>query len=46
MNAVTYLTDHELGNSDETRLQSAWYGKGETRKRHALELAIQYAQAA
>ena len=46
LNAVTYLTDHELGKSPETRLQSAWYGKGEQRKRQALNLAIEYAEAA
>lgn len=45
-NAVTYLTDHEVGKSDETRLHAAWYGKGEQRKRHALELAVKYADAA
>ncbi|MCY4096491.1 MAG: DUF932 domain-containing protein [Gammaproteobacteria bacterium] len=46
VNAVTYLTDHKVGNSAETRLHSAWYGKGERRKRQALELAIKYAEAA
>ena len=46
LNAVTYLTDHELGKSPETRLQSAWYGKGEQRKRQALTLAVEYAKAA
>lgn len=46
LNAVTYLTDHELGKSSDTRLHSAWYGKGEKRKRQALELALEYAKAA
>ena len=46
VNAVTYLTDHKIGNSADTRLQSAWYGRGEKRKRQALELAIEYAKAA
>lgn len=46
VNAVTYLTDHKVGNSAETRLHSAWYGKGERRKRQALELALKYAKAA
>ncbi len=46
LNAVTYLTDHELGKSPETRLHSAWYGKGEQRKRQALNLAVAYAEAA
>lgn len=46
LNTVTYLTDHELGKSSETRLHSAWYGKGEKRKRQALELAFEYAKVA
>ena len=46
LNAVTFLTDHELGKSPETRLHSAWYGKGEQRKRQALTLAVKYAKAA
>lgn len=46
VNAVTFLTDHELGKSAETRLHSAWYGKGDRRKRHALKLGIEYAKAA
>ena len=45
-NAVTYLTDHQIGESQDTRLHSAWYGKGERRKRQALELALNYAKAA
>lgn len=46
LNAVTYLTDHELGKSSDTRLHSAWYGKGEKRKRQALDLALKFAKAA
>lgn len=46
LNAVTYLTDHELGKTPETRLHSAWYGRGEKRKRQALALACDYAKAA
>ena len=45
-NTVTYLTDHQLGESQDTRLHSAWYGKGERRKRQALELALDFAEAA
>ena len=44
-NAVTYLTDHEIGR-DDTRLGSAWYGHGKTRKLKALNLALEYAKAA
>jgi phage/plasmid-like protein (TIGR03299 family) len=45
-NSVTYATDHLLGNSNETRLQSAWYGSNRQRKLVALEKAIEYAEAA
>jgi phage/plasmid-like protein (TIGR03299 family) len=45
-NASTFATDHLLGNSAETRLQSAWYGSNRQRKLVALEKAIEYAEAA
>lgn len=45
-NAVTYATDHLIGNSDETRFNSAFYGSGRERKIEALKLATQYANAA
>jgi len=45
-NAVTYTTDHLLGHSQETRLQSAWYGSNRQRKVVALEKAVEYADAA
>lgn len=45
-NAVTYLTDHLVGNNDDTRLYSAFYGPGRTRKVSALKLAVDYAKAA
>jgi phage/plasmid-like protein (TIGR03299 family) len=45
-NAVTYATDHLLGNSDETRLYSAFYGVGRNRKVDALKLATEMAKAA
>ena len=45
-NAVTYLTDHEIGRSAETRLVTAWYGPGNARKVRALELALACARAA
>lgn len=44
LNAVTYLTDHVLGNSDETRLQSNWYGQNQTRKLKAVNQAIDFAK--
>ena len=46
LNAVTYLTDHEIGKQADTRLHAAWYGRGEKRKKQALELAVEFAKAA
>lgn len=45
-NAVTYVVDHELGKSDDTRLNSAWFGFNRGRKVKALDLAVQFAEAA
>ena len=45
-NAVTYLTDHVLGRSSDTRLQSAWYGANKNLKVKALEEAVRFAEAA
>ena len=45
-NAITYMTDHELGRSADTRLQSAWYGTNRKLKTQALELALEMAEAA
>ena len=42
-NAVTYMTDHELGRTADTRLQSAWYGANRNLKNKALELALDMA---
>lgn len=44
-NGVTYATDHLLGHSQESRLQSAWYGQNRLRKVKALEKALEYAGA-
>ena len=38
LNAVTELVDHERGRSDNTRLESAWFGTGAAMKNRALEL--------
>ena len=45
-NTVTYMADHTLGRSRDTRLTSAWYGQNRLRKEKALELALEYAEAA
>jgi len=44
-NAVTFLCDHELGRSQDTRLHSAWFGINKDRKNNAMNLAVQYAEA-
>lgn len=45
-NAVTYLTDHEIGKSIDTRLQSSWFGANKNLKVKALETAVEFAEAA
>jgi phage/plasmid-like protein (TIGR03299 family) len=39
-NAVTYLVDHELGRSADSRMASAWFGGNAKRKVDALDLAL------
>jgi phage/plasmid-like protein (TIGR03299 family) len=45
-NAVTFTIDHLRGNSDNTRMESAWYGAGAKTKNKALELAVDMAEKA
>lgn len=45
-NAVTYLTDHELGRDSNTRMKNAWFGYNQKLKTKALETAVKYAEAA
>jgi phage/plasmid-like protein (TIGR03299 family) len=45
-NAVTYMTDHLIGRTADTRLTSAWYGPNRNLKTAALELAVEMANAA
>lgn len=45
-NAVTYTTDHLLGRSADTRLQSAWFGSNQRRKLEAANIAMEMANAA
>ena len=45
-NPVTYMIDHLLGNSQDTRLKSAWFGGNRKKKTDALETAIEFAEAA
>ena len=45
-NAVTFMTDHLVGRSADTRLTSSWYGSNKSLKTKALELAVEMAEAA
>ena len=45
-NTVTFMTDHILGKSQDTRLTSAWYGYNRGLKTKALETAVEMANAA
>jgi phage/plasmid-like protein (TIGR03299 family) len=42
-NAVSYMTDHLIGRSVDTRLTSAWYGQNRILKNKALDLALEMA---
>ena len=46
LNSVTYTTDHLLGRSQDSRLQSAWFGINQGRKVNAVNKAVDYAEAA
>ena len=43
-NTVTYMTDHVLGRTPETRIDSAWFGSNRKLKSHALNLAFDKAK--
>lgn len=45
-NTVTFMTDHVMGRSADTRLTSAWFGANRKNKISALEKAVEYAEAA
>lgn len=42
-NTVTFMTDHIIGRSADSRLQSAWYGANKGLKTRALETAVEMA---
>ena len=44
-NAITYMTDHEIGKTVDSRLTSAWFGANKNVKLKALETAVQFAEA-
>jgi phage/plasmid-like protein (TIGR03299 family) len=45
-NSVTYVTDHVQGRNADNRLYSSWFGSNQSRKKNALETAIEFAEAA
>lgn len=45
-NAVTFMTDHVIGNDADLRLSRAWFGDRALMKRQALVKAMEYAEAA
>ena len=45
-NTVTYMVDHVIGRSQDSRMTNAWFGTGKKLKSDALELAIEMAEAA
>lgn len=45
-NAVTYLTDHEIGRSNDTRMAKAWFGSTGQKKVNAMAKAMDFAKAA
>lgn len=44
LNAVTFIIDHILGKSVESRMNSAWYGQNRIKKLNALNLALEKAE--
>jgi phage/plasmid-like protein (TIGR03299 family) len=45
-NAVTYATNHKIGHSADTRMQSTWFGSNADRNIQALNVAMEMAEAA
>jgi len=43
-NTVTFMADHCMGRSENTRLESSWYGKNRQIKLDAMKLAVEYAE--
>lgn len=44
-NAVTFMTNHQMGHNPDTRMQSVWYGQNKDRNINALAMALEYAEA-
>ena len=46
VNAVTFMTDHELGRTADARMQSAWFGANQAKKLKAMNTALEMAEVA
>jgi phage/plasmid-like protein (TIGR03299 family) len=46
LNAVTYVTDHLMGRTQEARVENMWYGTTKDTKLKAFELATEFASKA
>ena len=46
LNAVTYMTDHQLGRTADARMTSAWFGNNQARKLRAVNTALEMAEVA
>jgi len=44
-NTVTYMTDHVVGRTEDSRMSSSWYGANKGLKIRALETAVEMADA-
>lgn len=45
-NTITYMTNHELGRSNDTRMESTWYGNNAKLNKAALTEALEMAKVA
>jgi len=46
LNAVTYITDHQIGRTNDARLNNVWFGAGRKQKINAVKEAVSFAEAA
>ena len=46
LNAVTYITDHQIGRTNDARLNNVWFGGGRKQKINAVKEAVKFAEAA
>jgi len=46
LNAVTFMTDHQLGRTADARMTSAWFGNNQARKLRAVNTALEMAEVA